>query len=191
MIEVLHRSSMPPSALPPFNNNPLGNQQTRPPLRAIVNGPNGSTIKGQPERVASWIEDTRRNSNGSAPAHSYLQTPPGTDVVSVNSMLAPMYGGLYRGNSYSGYSNNIPTRQSSPPIPSISPRTKDDHPSCRDGIESIDGTNQIVSYLQIPPSINNSKGSLSEFAAQVRSHSTAPGPMTQLDSAVLTDKLAR
>lgn len=33
---------------------------------------------------------------------------------------------------------------------------------------SSDG-NSIVSYLQIPPSINNSKGSLAEFAAQVRS----------------------
>ena len=33
---------------------------------------------------------------------------------------------------------------------------------------SSDG-NSIVSYLQIPPSINNSKGSLADFAAQVRS----------------------
>ncbi len=32
---------------------------------------------------------------------------------------------------------------------------------------SSDG-NSIVSYLQIPPSINNSKGSLADFAAQVR-----------------------
>lgn len=30
-----------------------------------------------------------------------------------------------------------------------------------------ENANQIVSYLQIPPTINNSKGSLSDFAAQV------------------------
>jgi hypothetical protein len=50
------------------------------------------------------------------------------------------------------------------------------------GNEPIDeSANQIVSYLQIPASINNSKGSLSDFAAQVRLH-----PSSTLRAKVLT-----
>ena len=38
--------------------------------------------------------------------------------------------------------------------------------------DGADSSDQIVSYLQIPASINGSKGSLSDFAAQVRSRSS-------------------
>jgi hypothetical protein len=100
-------------------------------------------------------------------------------------MLAPTYGGLYNGNgtakassavpqeSASSYGHKAPPATSQAPYSSVSqppsprqtnPNTALLEPAFR---RRSSGDNQIVSYLQIPPSINNSKGSLAEFAAQV------------------------
>jgi len=51
-----------------------------------------------------------------------------------------------------------------------------------DGYTEQNDINAIASYLQIPESVNNSKGSLVEFAAEVRNPSTLEGQwLTSLD----------
>ena len=65
----------------------------------------------------------------------------------------------------STYNTYHPTRQRSPTV------KKEPEPHAQQTAQqrAPNDTNVIASYLQIPPSINNSKGSLPEFAAQVSS----------------------
>ena len=134
--------------------------------------------------VSQWLAGTVEHSPAARPL-----SPPVMNGTSVSSMLAPIYGGLYSGQgatntaAYQGRSTlpaskppattdrHIPGNSSQPSSPSdqhnngavLSSTTR----------RSSGGDNQIVSYLQIPSSINDSKGSLAEFAAQVRMHRTA------------------
>lgn len=109
--------------------------------------------------------------------------------MNVNPLLAPNYGPLqYKGvpvvastaaahksNSNSigslRYSNRVPPLLDTyqPAKGSESPYSATGQPATREQTHQrrkSDGTD-IVHYLQIPRSINDSKGSLSEFAAQV------------------------
>ena len=94
-----------------------------------------------------------------------LKTVP--NGATANPMLAPSYGGLYRSNGQpSGVSHHI-SRPQTPQHP-VSPKQADvrsdaGNPSNSSSNES----DQIASYLRIPSTINNSNGSLPEFAAQV------------------------
>lgn len=118
-----------------------------------------------------------------------LRTPP-EDMTGANLQPHPSlsYGSRVHGNG-NGYfpkpynpSNNIgfggiPStnyKGTSQPVdnrigPLQSPTSRKDlaAPSDQSQPKSPAGNNSIVSYLQIPSSINNSKGSLAEFAAQV------------------------
>jgi len=121
-----------------------------------------------------------------------LKTPPeDMNGSNANPLLIPFDGLQYKsvpviGSSTASYHTNLGihanTRYTSKPQPfydsyhsaqqSQSPVSRGESIGSREQPArrraSSDG-NSIVSYLQIPPSINNSKGSLAEFAAQVRS----------------------
>ncbi len=121
-----------------------------------------------------------------------LKTPPEEMTGSNANPLLPPFDGLqYKsvpvvGSSTAPYQNNqgghANTRYTSKPQPfydsyhsaqrSQSPASRGQSIGSREQPAhrraSSDG-NSIVSYLQIPSSINNSKGSLAEFAAQVSS----------------------
>ena len=119
-----------------------------------------------------------------------LKTPP-EDMTgnNANPLLAPFDGlhyksvpvvGPIRSSYQSNQGSHTSTRYSGKPQPFYdsyqsaqrpqSPVSKGESIGLREQPTrrraSSDG-NSIVSYLQIPPSINNSKGSLAEFAAQV------------------------
>ena len=141
--------------------------------------PQSTVREPQPSQqniVSQWLDSTTSTSP------SGLRTPPGEMNGELGkSMLAPIHGGLY---------NNLPvSKLARPSYPSeigtlatngqFSRFTSSRSPSPNHTKEVNDGygvaarrrssgnDNQIVSYLQIPPSINDSKGSLAEFAAQV------------------------
>ena len=120
-----------------------------------------------------------------------LRTPPSDmNEMNVNPLLVPSFGPLqYKGvpvvasntathqNNSNGtsdlrYTNRVPPLLDTyqPAKGSQSPYSTTDHSANREQPhqrQKSDGTD-IVHYLQIPRSINDSKGSLSEFAAQVR-----------------------
>lgn len=106
----------------------------------------------------------------------------------MNAMLAPTYGGLYSSNgslprpsdhpyqanggiftdrSFAGRNGQYVHAYSS--HPSSPSQSRDVAGLYGNSVRrrGSDNDNQIVSYLQIPSSINDSKGSLAEFAAQV------------------------
>ena len=163
MINILHQAPVPSTALRPHHD--LAQGPPRQPLRQIVNGPN----RAREDRITSWLEGTSSSSNVYGLRHPH--TPPlrSSDVVSVNSMLAPSHGGLYKGSTDSrGYYQPVPPRQTTPrahATDSFKPPGATAEEEVKDDASEA---SQIVTYLQIPSSINNSKGSLSEFAAQVR-----------------------
>ena len=132
--------------------------------------------------VSQWLAST-----AAAASTSGLSTPPREmSGGNVNAMLAPTYGGLYNHAANSKPSNPsyqtsidfygdrtlastgkafLPT-SSNPPSPGPLKDTIGlyGNPSRR---RSLSNGNLIAPYLQIPALINDSKGSLSEFAAQV------------------------
>ena len=137
-----------------------------------------------PNQVQSTREGFRQTGNGLDPAKLVAQptsmpSSAGSSYVSssrtilnddtTNLMLAPTYGGLYRA---SGYTNGSLQQSSRPksPLHEVSPKHGGGQDAnARAGVQDQSGeTDQIAPYLQIPSTINSSKGSLSEFAAQVR-----------------------
>ncbi|MCJ1478852.1 hypothetical protein MMC13_007536 [Lambiella insularis] len=129
--------------------------------------------------VSQWLAGTIE---GSPPGPPF--SPPAMNGAAINPMLAPTYGGLYNGylrSNTSAYQSNPevpsskPSNNSARPINGVSshpssPSAANDNVAVQSNItrrRSSGGDNQIVSYLQIPSSINNSKGSLAEFAAQI------------------------
>ena len=86
----------------------------------------------------------------------------------MNSMIAPSHGVLYKGTADShSYYQSVPPRQISPRARVTNEVRQGDNATENEAKDEAQEA-QIVTYLQIPSSINNSKGSLSEFAAQVR-----------------------
>lgn len=82
-----------------------------------------------------------------------------------SSSNSTSFGG-FPGTSYSGTCQAVDKVLSRPQSPS-SRKDLSAPPEQSQRRKSPSGSNSIVSYLQIPSSINNSKGSLAEFAAQV------------------------
>ncbi|MCJ1384420.1 hypothetical protein MMC17_007536 [Xylographa soralifera] len=125
--------------------------------------------------VSQWLAGTEDGPPRARPLSS-----PVMNGAAVNSMLAPIYGGLYNGQGvtndtlYQGrttlqgskvsatVARHVPGSSSQPSSPNNG-ATQSNTTRRR----SSGGDNQIVSYLQIPSSINDSKGSLAEFAAQI------------------------
>ena len=136
-------------------------------------------VEPQPSQqsvVSQWLDNTTSTSP------SGLRTPPREmNGANGNLMLAPTYGGLYNNvpqaktaklpyPSTTGYPvTNIQPSHNASSRPSSPTHTKGvfDAYSIAASRRSSGNDNQIVAYLQIPPSINDSKGSLAEFAAQV------------------------
>ena len=146
---------------------------------------------------AHTIRDFREGDGSNRVQHSLshtrhgLKTPP-DDMTgrNANPLLAPFDGLQYKSvpvvgpNNISYQTHHGPhatpkyTSNSQPFYDSYhsaqrsqSPTSKVESIGAREPRErrrSSSDVNSIVSYLQIPPSINNSKGSLAEFAAQVR-----------------------
>ena len=132
--------------------------------------------------VTRWLAGT------TAPSPSGLHTPPREmNGGQVNAMLAPTYGGLYNHNTLARpadhpyqvnagvFTDRSLATRNGQYVHTLSSRPTSPGQS-RDiaGLygnstrrRGSDNDNQIVSYLQIPSTINDSKGSLAEFAAQV------------------------
>ncbi|MCJ1388131.1 hypothetical protein MMC18_000976 [Xylographa bjoerkii] len=128
--------------------------------------------------VSQWLAGTVETSPRARPLSS-----PVMNGAASNSMLAPIYGGLYNSQgatnatTYQGRTTlqgtkvpdttaqHISGSSSQPSSPSTLNNGVTQSNTTRR--RSSGGDNQIVSYLQIPSSINDSKGSLAEFAAQI------------------------
>ncbi|KAL9025223.1 MAG: hypothetical protein Q9196_005916 [Gyalolechia fulgens] len=142
--------------------------------------------------VSSTGEQFHKDSRHPAPpaeTRHGLRTPPGDmSAVSVNPLLAPNFGGSQRNSvpaSWNGASRqaSVASTQNGqyysnphPSQPVYHSRSRShEHPSVGTALlkETSSKTqigiddSSIVSYLQIPSSINESKGSLAEFAAQI------------------------
>ena len=128
--------------------------------------------------ISRWLEGSR-GANSQGP----LTPPTEMTAANANPMLAPTYGGLYNSvpavklntsqlqtniGNYAGKSMGQPGHVSATQAQSPS-QTKDAAwpAEITARRRSSSNGNQIVSYLQIPATINDSKGSLAEFAAQV------------------------
>ena len=142
--------------------------------------PRTAALESQPSQqsaVSQWLDSTTSTSP------SGLRTPPREmNGGNGNSTLAPIHGGLYNNlplwktikSSFSS-STGLPVTNgqhshptsSRPSSPTHMKDVNDAYGIIAARRRSSGNDNQIVSYLQIPPSINDSKGSLAEFAAQV------------------------
>ncbi len=127
---------------------------------------------------------------GKALSRDGLQTPPeemtGTNLnpsrpplpgsrVSCNGFFPKPYGlandaglGTLPGNGFTNANQAAVEHLRSNPQSPVARKDLSAPPEQLQRRKSSGGNNSIVSYLQIPSSINNSKGSLAEFAAQVR-----------------------
>ena len=145
----------------------------RHPLAQLHNQPLGTREGfGLP---SNSLESTKRSFYSSDPtAQNSSAVPlsrPVSNGTSTIPMLAPTYGGLYKSSSHvNGYLEQTSRHQS--PQREVSPK----HVEVRDG--SVEGfeknpsseSDQIAPYLQIPSTINSSKGSLADFTSQVGRH---------------------
>lgn len=147
------------------------------------------TLEAQRARNPSQNLVTRWLAGTTAPSPSGLHTPPREmNGGHVNAMLAPTHGGLYNNNASLARSSDHAYQVNAGVFTERSLATRNgqyvhahsSRPSSPSQLRDIaglygnstrrrgsDNDNQIVSYLQIPSSINDSKGSLAEFAAQV------------------------
>lgn len=112
-----------------------------------------------------------------APFRDGLPTPPNdmNSVTACSALPASSYGGKLDGFQLPPYSKvsdytRMPSDVSNGAVSSSQPQyqapAKDTMTSERES-QKKSSSNGVASYLQIPPSISNSKGSLAEFAAQV------------------------
>lgn len=184
MVDTIYPTPMP-STIP--SNRHIQNVSLPPLLSlpgSVVGGSKGSSRGGQPRNEFGYPFVPAEIRHG-------LRTPPrDMSGVSVNPLLAPNFGGCHY-KSVPALASNSSTRQSSVStiantrytnrVPSSQnthhqktgsrENTSLDRDVLNERTSSIrNGTDEssIVSYLQIPSSINESKGSLAEFAAQVR-----------------------
>ena len=130
--------------------------------------------------ITQWLDKTRFALNYNAP-HT---PPPEMDTLSANAMLMPRYGGLasmttgiratpplYQTNGGFYGDKSLAQALSDSTTKALTRAPSPDRWSDREcsnyDTRRRDSEEPIASYLQIPKSINDSKGSLSEFAAQV------------------------
>ncbi|MCJ1310099.1 hypothetical protein MMC25_003760 [Agyrium rufum] len=147
--------------------------------------PTTSLNRPSQKNVQEWLVNTAAATE--APRQTLHTPPPEMDGSSMNAaLLQPRYGG-FSSDVHSSESTNIgytarngfygdrSLAQSMSVGPSSTNRASSpdkwgESAEIGDGRsrrKSSEYGNQIVSYLQIPSSINNSRGSLSEFAAQI------------------------
>lgn len=191
MVDVRHPLSMP-STLVSHPSTPNYTLPPLPPTRDLVRTERDSikaSGKAGTEGLGHWIRNSVTVELG--------QVPPPREMagINVNPLLAPNMGGLQyksvpavRQNARPSqtslgtiataqYTSKAPPTQEMQKIPSR-PRSPTGHRDGAGSREPVRGglaaaaaaaaeNNSIVSYLQIPSSINDSKGSLADFAAQV------------------------
>lgn len=184
MVDVLYPCPMPST----LSSNHLTQNIYLPPLLSI-----GAPVRGG-RKASSKGEHLPNNPHNFVPAdiRHGLRTPPGDmSGVSVNPLLAPSFGGsqyksvpCHGGDRHGSVGFSVDSRSINKTQQSqvsyhnrsrshdkCSIETnglKDSNSRSRNGIDE----SSIVSYLQIPSSINGSKGSLAEFAAQVKDAGT-------------------
>jgi len=204
MTELVQRSSMPSNLFPWSTHLPIPYSSPSmhlppKPLHALAEENRQRQriqeeeliLRGTPNQkvVAQWLAST----SDVSPRDKHAP-PLGINGVAVNSMLAPTCGGPYNGQgapnsnsmSYPGNmsfyaSKTLPStaqpvhgNRSQPASPNHSNANTESQGNTSRR-RSSGGDNQIISYLQIPSSINGSKGSLAEFAAQVCNPTTQDG----------------
>ncbi|GKZ28668.1 hypothetical protein AbraIFM66950_011104 [Aspergillus brasiliensis] len=112
-----------------------------------------------------------------APFRDGLPTPPNdmNGVTTCSALSSSSYGGKLDGfqlppyskvSDYTRMPSDVPNGVVSSSQPQYQAPAKDTMTSERDS-QKKSGTNGVASYLQIPSSISNRKGSLAEFAAQM------------------------
>ncbi|KAB8201264.1 hypothetical protein BDV34DRAFT_172422 [Aspergillus parasiticus] len=115
-----------------------------------------------------------------APFRDGLPTPPNDMAgVAYNSIPPSGYGGKFGGVTLPpyakapNYTRMASDHHSTASVPQSKPPSQpslQDAPSSEPASQKKGGSKSVASYLQIPSSINNSKGNLADFAAQVRGH---------------------
>ena len=170
MIEVQPQPSMPSIAGHFRSDFPQELQYPRHPLTQLHNqAPSAREGLRQAPSWADHFKGVPQPTHAESYHSSYTPPTSGSSAAPANLMLAPTHGSLYRVN---GSSNELQRHGSRPQSP-----LREANPSLGAGVNaSIDVTatsssseaDQIAPYLQIPATINSSKGSLSEFAAQAR-----------------------
>ena len=186
MVDIYFPRSMPPS----LASHRYPQHFSLPPLSLV--GHSAITTKDQTFGEAGQSYLDQGNHIVPANIRHGLRTPPGDMTrVSVNPLLAPNYEGFQYKSVPAVNSTTAPRQSSVGTIPNVRYTgraqsshdvyhsrnrsqeqnnvtdvrvPKDQTSRHQNGVEAAD----IVSYLQIPSSINESKGSLAEFAAQVR-----------------------
>ncbi|KAL8646571.1 MAG: hypothetical protein Q9210_006061, partial [Variospora velana] len=166
-----------------LSSNHLAQNIYLPPLLSI-----GAPVLGD-RKASSTGEHLHNNPHHFVPAdiRHGLRTPPGDmSGVSVNPLLAPSFGGSQyksvpcnggpRHGSVGSMVDSRSINKTQQPQISYHNRSRS-HEKCStetNGLkdsssrsQNLIGESSIVSYLQIPSSINESKGSLAEFAAQI------------------------
>lgn len=172
------RPFLPPSTFASVRPFAAGIRSLPPPPIATANTANGHYVE-------QWLADTTEGSpralgppspplpmNGSGPPRSAPPDGgpygPGTDHGGSRIGATPYYPSL----AYLGHQQSVTTVQPRPAATSqgSSPTRKEKEGDRYDGTSrrTSAAVNQIVSYLQIPATINDSQGSLAEFATQVR-----------------------
>ena len=130
-------------------------------------------------RWAKYPLEVEPSVNWPVPFRYGLSTPP-EDMTGVG--LKPSISSNYGGKPYTVLKqsqSNMPIAQGVPDARIGVSVTTNQKSSARptqlpEADEKKHASNSIATYLQIPSSINNSKGSLAEFAAQVR-HDSSTG----------------
>lgn len=114
-----------------------------------------------------------------APFRDGLPTPPNDMAgVAYNSIPPSGYGGKFGVTlppyaKAPNYTRMAADHHSAASVPQSKPPSQpslQDAPSSEPASQKKGGSKSVASYLQIPSSINNSKGNLADFAAQVRDH---------------------
>ena len=171
MIEVLSRHPSMPSIegyyRPELHAEPL---YFRHPLAPLHNQPPGSREGfGLPPNLLDTAKKSSYASDPRAPSSSDIPLPrPVSNGTSTIPMLAPTYGGLYKSNGHANGSVQQTSRHQSPKR-QVSPKHVEVGNGSVEGLEKNPSgeSDQIAPYLQIPSTINSSKGSLADFTSQV------------------------
>ena len=180
MIDVLHRNPMPLSAFRPYGSSPLQQQVClNQPLRQLHHAPPSSSRKQPADGELAWPRNLNKNlSDRGLPGPLSTLTPPvdtdWTNALHREQMAA--YSGrpslTHPGSSSNNTLKSLYQDQTSgDPGGKVTGASYESSTERQQPVEAdyhVGKTaDEIASYLQIPATINDSKGSLSDLVAQV------------------------
>lgn len=168
LLPLTHQPFEPPTYRSHQDRQEYGNRTSAtapPPDRALWAAPSRDGLHTPPEEMTgSNLNPPYPVKYGSRPeGHGFFPKPygalqnPVSGIVPVNAVPSTKQNG-----------EKQPGRQPSPRARKDLTAPPEQAQRRRSSSGAGDGGTSIVSYLQIPSTINNSKGSLAEFAAQVR-----------------------